>query len=56
MRERNVGKVLFRLYRNRNGEIRMFRFSYVAITIMTDDVHVLWRGRKGVFALTRMLI
>ena len=40
----------------RNGEIRMMKYLYVAITIMTDDVLVLWRGREGVFALSRMLI
>ena len=40
----------------RNVEIRMMKFLYVAITIMTNDVLVLWRGREGVFALSRMLI
>ena len=40
----------------RNGETRMMKYFYVAITIMTDDILVLWRGREGVFALSRMLI
>ena len=42
--------------RIRIGEIRMMKYLYVAITIMTDDVLVFWRGREGVFALSRMLI
>ena len=42
--------------RIRNGEIRMMKYLYGAITIMTDDVLVLWRGREGVFALTMKLI
>ena len=42
--------------RIRNGEIRMMKNLYVAITKMTDDVLVLWRGREGVFAFSRMLI
>jgi len=28
---------------------------YGAITIMKDDILVLWRGREGIFALTRKL-
>ena len=39
--------------RNRKGEIRIMKYLYVAITIMND---VLWRGREGVFALSRLLI
>ena len=42
--------------RIRNGEIRMMKYVYVAITIMKDDVLVLWKGREGFFALTRKLI
>ena len=36
-----------------NGEIRMVKYFYLVITIMNA---VLWRGRDGVFALSRMLI
>ena len=39
--------------RIRNGEIRMEKYLDVVITIMND---VLWRGREGAFALSRMLI
>ena len=42
--------------RIRNGEIRMMKFVYGAITIMTDDVLVLWRDREGDFVLNRKLI
>ena len=42
--------------RFRNGEIRMVKYLYVEITIVNNDVLVLWRGREGVFALSRMLI
>ena len=41
--------------RIRNGEIRIMKYLYVAITIMYD-VLVLCRGREGVFALSTMLI
>ena len=34
----------------------MIKYLYGAITIMTDDVLVLWRGRERVFALTKKLI
>ena len=37
----------------RKGEIKMVKYVYVVITIMND---VLWRGREGFFALSRMLI
>ena len=39
--------------RIRNGEIRMVKYLYIVIMIMND---VLWKGRKGVFALSKMLI
>ena len=32
--------------RIRNGEIRMMKYLYVAITIMNNDVRVLWRGHE----------
>ena len=46
----------FSYLQNKKWGIRMMKYLYVAITIMTDDVLVLWRGREGIFALSRMLI
>jgi len=48
---------MFEFYtiRIRNGEIRIMKSLYGAITIMKDDILVLWRGREGIFALTRKL-
>ena len=37
----------------RNGEIRKVKYVYVVIKMMND---VLFRGREGVFAFSRMLI
>ena len=37
----------------RNGEIRMVKYVYIVITIMNE---VLWKGREGVVAISRMLI
>ena len=34
--------------RIKKGEIGMMKYSYGAITIMTDDVLILWRGREGI--------
>jgi len=34
----------------------MIKYLCGAITIMTDDILVLWRGKEGVYALTRKLI
>ena len=44
---------IFEFYtpRIRNGEIRMIKYVYSVITIMTDDVLVLWRGREGFLPL-----
>ena len=42
--------------RIRNGEIGMTKYLYGAMTIMADDVLVLWRGRERAFALTKKLI
>jgi len=33
-------------------ELEMAKYLYVEITIMSDDVLVLWRAREGVFALS----
>ena len=42
--------------RIRNGEIRMVKYLYVEITSVNAVVIVLWRGKEGVFALSRMPI
>ena len=42
---------IFEFYtpRIRNDEIRIMKYLYVEITIVNNDVLVLWRGREGFF-------